>query len=332
MRILVIFVSSFILSACNQAPALNNFSDYLSRIANVQDVDPLPAPAEKIQRLPDKRDISISIEPLTIGLLDSYELRKCELFNLIAQRNSVLGKVQDKFRRFDYEVRLLHGLTRCIVNPDISDRLQQQLAAIEASKQRDLPAHWYNLLYSSDAMRAQLSSHRWLDRGWNVTQVMGALQAMDDIQNALHNRPAAMTLPELTPFQEVLEKQPLLGDLKYSLDNATLWLNTIYRQLEQHDEKILCGRNINQTKLTYLRNVFQSSYVEKIQPYLAWLDSLYLQLAPYLTPFEQQSSHQYHFPLADSHEAFRRATRQHMQYWQTLFTRCSVEVGRSGSQ
>ncbi|QSA19926.1 DUF3080 family protein, partial [Vibrio furnissii] len=31
------------------------------------------------------------------------ELRKCALFSLIAERNSVLGKVQDEFRRFDYE-------------------------------------------------------------------------------------------------------------------------------------------------------------------------------------------------------------------------------------
>lgn len=329
MRILVILICCFVLSACEQAPALNNFSDYLTRIANVQDVDSLPAPQETIQRLPEKRAINIAIEPLTIGLLDSYELRKCELFNLIAQRNSVLGKVQDHFRRFDYEVQLLHGLTRCIANRDISDRLRQQLTEIETTKQRDLPDHWYNLLYSSDAMRSQLSSHRWLDRGWNVSEVTQAVQAMDEVHQAMAHSPVTLALPELTPFQEVLDKQPLLGDLKYSLDNATLWLNTIQRQLASHDQQIVCGPNRNQTKLTYLRNVFQSSYVEKIQPYIAWLDSLYLQLEPYLSAFESQPDKPYHFAVARSHERFRLATRQHMQYWQKLFRRCAVQVGQS---
>lgn len=327
MRILIVILGAVMLSGCGQAPALNDFNEYLTRIANVQDTDALPAPDEQLQRLPEKRYVTLPVESLTIGLLDSYELRKCDLFNLIAERNSVLGKVQDGFHRFDYEVQLLQGLTRCTANPDISAKLQKQLSDIETSKRHNLPLHWYNLLYSSNAMRSQLSSHRWLNNGWDVSQITRALDAMAQIQQALTSQQLAINLPRLTPFQEVLDKQPLLGDLKYSLDNATLWLLTIHRQLADNDQQIICGPNRNQTKLTYLRNVFQSYYVEKIQPYLARLDALYLQLAPSLSMFEQQEPSRYHFAIEESHQAFRDATRQHMQYWQQLFQRCSVQVG-----
>lgn len=329
MRYWLIGLMTLFIAGCDlsRAPVERDFADYIQRIANVQDAELVALPTEQNQILPDKRELAITLEPLTIGLLDSYELRKCALFSLIAERNSVLGKVQDEFRRFDYEVTLLQGLTRCIADQDISPKLRQQLTEIEAVKQQELPTYWYNLLYTSDAMRKQLTGHEWLQGSWDVTQFEEALAAFTTIDNAISQQQLALTFPAITPYQEVLEKQPLLGQLKFSLDNSAQWLSAATAQLTTYDAAIICGANRNQTKLNYLRNVFQSIYVETLQPYLARIDSIYLKLEPNLVPFSKHNQGTYSFTIVQSHQAFRHATKQHMQYWQALFQRCSVAVG-----
>ncbi|WP_420919389.1 DUF3080 domain-containing protein [Vibrio furnissii] len=330
MRYWMIGLMALWMTGCDLArPAIErDFADYIQRIANVQDAAAIPFPDTQNQTLPDKRNLLITIDPLTLGLLDSYELRKCALFSLIAERNSVLGKVQDEFRRFDYELALLHGLTRCITDNDLSPKLRQQLSDIEAEKIDQLPAQWHNLLYTSTAMRQQLTSHEWLEGHWDTAQINEALTTFSAIHAAIAQQQLTVALPVVTPYQEALEKQPLLGQLKFSLDNSARWLSAATQQLTQHDATIVCGANRNPTKLNYLRNVFQSIYVEKLQPYLAKIDSIYVTLAPNLTPFEPTPLSDYAFAIVQSHQAFRQAIQHHMQYWQALFKRCSVTVGR----
>lgn len=329
MHSFILGLLTLLLMGCDgsQSNIEHDFADYIQRVANVQGADMVPLPMEQTQRLPDKRDIQIPLEPLTIGLLDSYELRKCDLFSLIAQRNSVLGKVQDQFRAFDYQVALLQGLERCRNEAGLSAKLRQQLTAIIIVKQHELPAHWYNLLYTSDAMRSQLSSHQWLQANAEREPVHEALSALHIINNAIRQQQWHHTLPAITPYQEVLEKQVLLGHLKFSLDNLTHWLSAATNQLQRHDAQILCGANRDQTKLNYLRNVFQSSYADKLQPYLADMDSLYLQIEPNLDLFRPLEQGEYAFDIQRSHQAFRLAIKHHQQYWQALFDRCAIKVG-----
>ena len=85
-----------------------------------------------------------------------------------------------------------------------------------------------------------------------MTQFEEALAAFATIDNAISQQQLALTLPAITPYQEVLEKQPLLGQLKFSLDNSAQWLSAATAQLTTYDAAIICGANRNQTKLNYL--------------------------------------------------------------------------------
>ncbi|MGT0149078.1 DUF3080 family protein [Vibrio metschnikovii] len=80
----------------------SDFSTYLTRIANVQQAERLANSKGYRKLYRTNRHIELTITPLTLSLPISYELRKCQLFQLIAQRNSSLGRVQDEFRGFDY--------------------------------------------------------------------------------------------------------------------------------------------------------------------------------------------------------------------------------------
>ncbi|EOX4279842.1 DUF3080 family protein, partial [Vibrio cholerae] len=213
----------------------------------------------------------------------------------------------------------------CLTSPQLSQSLKAQLLDIQNIKQQELASRWHNLLYTSDTMRTQLSGSQWYDEQWSHSELLLALEQLNHIQRHLNAEQPISSEP-LAAQQEVLEKQRLLGNLKFSLDRASVWLKVVTEQLENNDDVIVCGPHRDKTKLNYLRNVFQNQYVEKVQPYLAALDRTYYHLSAQLGLFEQPHSP---FPIQASHQTFRLATQQHAQYWQRLFARCRVTVGQA---
>ncbi|UPQ88737.1 DUF3080 domain-containing protein [Vibrio sinaloensis] len=320
--IFLIIVSVWGLIGCQPNNPGSMFDDYLTRVARVQDAPIVDAEAKDDFALPRKRELYIEIPSLSIGLLDSYQLRQCGLFNLIAERNSVLGKVADEFHNYDYQRQILTGLSRCLAHDDIEQTLKLTLADIAQQKRSQLTLHQWNLTYTSAAMQNQLKGSQWLtgDLGQSVTEVNQALKQLN----------SAFTGSDQTVIQaqEILDKQPILGRLNYSLVHATWHLDQVTRQLYAHDPQILCEKNRDKTKFNYLNNVFEQQYVAKVQPYMAQLDGYYQTLSGNLPLFEPKPNiHHYVYPLARHHREFRQATRRHVEYWQQLFKRCGRKVG-----
>lgn len=306
------------------------FNDYLQRIATVQGQDALVVDKGDTVTLPEKRDLYIEIEPISIGLLDSYQLRKCGLFELIAQKNSVLGKVQDPFRDFDYQNALITGLNHCVHDPQVDLELRNQLKTILVQKQQHIALHFANLLFASDAMRNQLSPNGWLSDEQQAVphQLLTALDVMLQTSRSF-NQPYSQDAGyrPITLHQETLDKSPMLGKLWYSLTLSTAYLNTVTKQLNFYDSRVVCQANRDRKQLRYLNNVFNRIFLIKVQPYLANLDKLYLQIEPF-AQLLQVAHPDYEYPLASAHQAFRKATLDHVQYWQGLFKRCGVKVGQ----
>ncbi|KOO03469.1 DUF3080 domain-containing protein [Vibrio nereis] len=327
MRRTFIILSSLFIFGCDwsKSEVDDKFSTYLSRIANVQGSDALAFKDNINITLPTKRELTFNIPTVTIGLLDSYELRKCDLFNLIAERNSVLGKVQDQFRNFDYQVQLIYGIDNCLLNKNISSALKDQLTQLLETKINQLPLHFSNLIYTSEAMRSQLTAYQWVTND-NASISSELLQAFNQIDAAFQIREQVSStdrLNSVVPHQEVLEKDPKIGELSYSMLNASIKLNVISQQLQLHDGAILCGQYRDTTKFKYLRNVFQQQFIDDIQPYLAKIDSAYMRLEPMLS-FTQATHPDFTYPIQQHHSQFRQAIKDHVGYWKTLFQRCGA--------
>ncbi|WP_060982266.1 DUF3080 domain-containing protein [Vibrio splendidus] len=300
------------------------FDDYQTKIARVQDADEIKEDWE-FESLPRKRELLLDVPSLSIGLIDSYQLRQCGLFNLIAERNSVLGKVADEFRNYDYQVALLAGVGKCLSASELDPEIVELLKEIEQQKLAQFPLHQWNLIYASDAMQSQMRGSQWLraDIGDQVRQTSDALEHINQALNK------SLVSGKTTEVQEVLDKSSTLGDLYYSLARASVELDTITKQLTTFDNNIICGKQRDTTKFRYLNNVFEQQYIGKVQPYMAQLDGYYQQLAPQLGMFDAQPElHSYYFPIQDAHQAFRASTRRHVDYWQQLFKRCGRKVGR----
>ena len=315
---------TMVLTGCFDDSPQNYFDDYQTKIANVQDADEIQEDWE-LESLPRKRELFIEVPSLSIGLIDSYQLRQCGLFNLIAERNSVLGKVADEFRNYDYQVALLEGVGHCLSNNELEPEIVELLREIEQQKLAQFPLHQWNLIYASEAMQSQMRGSQWLraDIGDQVRQTSDALEHINQALNT------PLVSGKTTEVQEGLEKSSTLGDLYYSLSRASAELDTITQQLTTFDANIICGKQRDTTKFRYLNNVFEQQYIDKVQPYMAQLDGYYQQLAPQLAMFDAQPElHSYYFPIQDAHQAFRSSTRRHVDYWQQLFKRCGRKVGR----
>ncbi|PML53931.1 DUF3080 domain-containing protein [Vibrio lentus] len=315
---------TMVLTGCFDDSPQNYFDDYQTKIANVQDADEIKEDWE-FESLPRKRELFIEVPSLSIGLIDSYQLRQCGLFNLIAERNSVLGKVADEFRNYDYQVALLEGVGQCLSNNELESEIVELLREIEQQKLAQFPLHQWNLIYASEAMQSQMRGSQWLraDIGDQVRQTSDALEHINQALNI------PLVSGKTTEVQEGLEKSSTLGDLYYSLSRASAELDTITQQLTTFDANIICGKQRDTTKFRYLNNVFEQQYIDKVQPYMAQLDGYYQQLAPQLVMFDAQPElHSYYFPIKDAHQAFRSSTRRHVDYWQQLFKRCGRKVGR----
>ncbi|MFV8463395.1 DUF3080 domain-containing protein [Vibrio campbellii] len=300
------------------------FDDYQTKVARVQDAEELKQDWE-FKGLPRKRELLLNVPSVSIGLIDSYQLRQCGLFNLIAERNSVLGKVADEFRNYDYQVALLEGVGKCLSSDELDPEIIELLRGIEQQKLAQFPLHQWNLIYASDAMQSQMRGSQWLrqDIGQQVRQTSDALEHLNQSLNT------PLVSGKTAEVQEVLEKSSTLGDLYYSLARASVELDTITEQLTTFDANIICGKQRDTTKFRYLNNVFEQQYIGKVQPYMAQLDGYYQQLAPQLAIFDAQPElHSYYFPIQDAHQAFRASTRRHVEYWQQLFKRCGRKVGR----
>ncbi len=317
-------------------PVKSMYEDYLSRIARVQGESPLPAPDTQFITLPDKQKLRTEIPRVSIGLLESYELRHCGLFELIAERNSSLGKVQDEFRQLDYETRFLFGVKKCLDHPEISQSVRNSLRKAYLQKQQFYPLYFQQVITQSDAWRSQLSGYGWLptEEPIGLVEVKLALRPFYTIKTYLLNRSIKDPIEEsynlfVTPSQEAIETINIVGSLNFSLLNSTLWLNQITDQLKSFDKKILCGKKIDKTKFTYLKNVFQSQYIERIQPFLSQLDSAYgdlsLELLTILHFTDQKLANFYN--IDQNHQRFKIATLNHVRYWQDLFRRCGTVPG-----
>ncbi len=120
---------TMVLTGCFDDGPQNYFDDYQTKIANVQDADEIQEDWE-LESLPRKQTF-IEVPSLSIGLIDSYQLRQCGLFNLIAERNSILGKIADEFRNYDYQVALLEGVGKCLSNNELDPEIVELLREIE---------------------------------------------------------------------------------------------------------------------------------------------------------------------------------------------------------
>ena len=143
-RIATFFALLAALSGCDSgAEAL--LDDYATRVSRVLDAERPPLRALDLPAYPRPRALIQTPPDIRLDLLDAWALRGCEVFVLIGERNSILGRVADPIIRLDYERRLLDLLPACL-NSDIEldDDLRASLEDALAQKRATFNERLWN--------------------------------------------------------------------------------------------------------------------------------------------------------------------------------------------
>ncbi|WP_052772077.1 DUF3080 family protein [Vibrio mexicanus] len=308
--------------ACTENSVLP-FEKYKQRLANVLDT-PVPEAGEHTHfSLPSTRQLYREPSSVTIGLLDSYELRNCGLLELISERNSILGKVSDPFRLYDYQVKFITTAIKCLKQESLNENIKVTLSEALVLKQQELNSVYLsNLIWTSEAMKAQWAGYVWLSDSdlHHSSQVQESLATIESAF-IFAERGEWDKIPSLTRHQETLEKQGGLGRLVYSLESATFELAELNEFIQANFPNVTCGPKRDNTQFEYLNNVMHQQYIEAIQPKLAKLNQLYYEFQKPAGVFKSDAL-SYQLSLEQYHVAFHREILAHVDHWKQLSERC----------
>jgi len=327
----LLLLAGGLLAACQPTPA-DQLLDYHQRIANVLELEahqiesnPLPAP-------PTRQLLQLPETELRIGLLDFLRLWQCDLNNVLAQRNSPMGKQAPPSQRLHlHRDILLHG-SACIEQlhaerPDLANDLQLQLQR-KADERQQL---WWN---------AWLGSQEWqqftragadpfsfdVDPSAGLAALDFAIAQGHQWQQGHYDYDS----DQMELQQQQLALSELVGRWRKSqalLTAVSLASADLLRQRVQ--QRPLCPSHKKTPRADMLHNVFRKFYAGRFQPYLSQTHRTGASLLEKLTQLHALAPappayaawlHQ----LTQEKAALDAAHRQHVQAWQDLLSSCDL--------
>lgn len=325
--IIVSAVLLVLLTGCTREPIKADIKDYAKRLANVLDHPIALTPSADTLHFPSADELRLDIPKTTINLTDFYALEHCSVSTLIAQRNTVLGKIQLPSTRFDYEVKLIKGLQRCLTSSDADEQIDA-LNSWLTQKRNNLTLVWVDLIQnSSETKRTMASNQGYFNAQGDAVlkEYIGAWEYLISLQDQQDN----LDIERLETVLNLLRQTPLLAQIWRTQSLLSNQLEQLNKQLLDLVPHIQCESGHNPQQLEYLQNVFRLFFIERIQPLAGQLDQHYYALSATLKSLQTNThlSHGFtHFieTRQITFELYRARFSEHVVIWQNLFSRCNI--------
>ncbi len=326
-------------------------ADYLSRIENVTEASADSAFESSLLSYPDRRDRRLALADVRIGMLEFLGLIRCDLQQIVGERNSSLGKVMPVSQQLIYEHRLLVSARQCrrqLVEKNSNlFELQQTLDEIVRIKSAELPKAYWNATFGSpefEQMFSLAASPLRIDAVGRANGDIGrALAHLANLDNRLGEETLALESAGLEGHYKALTSRRMAGELLGALDLLRFHLDAASRAIETRlERRPVCYNGLPNSRARILENVFRKYYVAQVQPYLsqvhrqtrAWLEPINrlaetqrAQMTPaFAAYFEAQLS----LEAADALWArYERSLHRHTKAWQTVLGQCGLMPGKS---
>ncbi|WP_169579622.1 DUF3080 family protein [Saccharospirillum impatiens] len=318
--------------ACTQSGD-DLLADYVKRVSRVLDADiPAVMPID-LPAYPATRALRQAPPEVHIDVLDAWALRGCEVFTLMGERNSILGRVADPLIRLDYERRLLTLLPQCLASePDLDNELVTELDAILDLKVDVFPQHLFNATLANPDYQ----------RYW--TGGSGGFAAGDEVdfegyraaQQALAGytaQPLPVTQSQWLQSMKLITEYPMGGR---SL-TAMRWAIEALEQSEQMlraaaEDARLCPMGRPLQELGFARNVMGNIFAREVQPWLVGVDQRFLAGYDALSAMTgtlgigNSAIQAFEHELNAYHNRYRTQIRQQVEAWQALFDACGEQA------
>jgi hypothetical protein len=317
---------------CDSSHSLQkHLKEYQQRMANVLDVENPDKLTISLPTYPPLRDLKQNIPATSIKLFEFYNLQHCELYSLVAQRNTSLGNLQLPSTRYIYERHLLDALQKCLIDTTDS-KLREKLERWQQTKAQQLPMVWADLIQLSSELKQTFSTNVALVEG---NEQDGLYQTKEALNYLIQiNQKKLVNSAELEQHLQHLMNSPLPATLWLSQLTLAEHLNKSTTWLFKHANDLQCSGSGSKKKMEYLTNVFQRYFIEKIQPIASQMNHYQYQLSPI---FEKMLSHPNLSPNfkqyinQSNQQGFKNyqvAMQQHIHFWQDLFKRCNIKPGK----
>lgn len=307
------------------------YKDYLNRLSNVMDADKAawsPAPA---LNAPKAGDMQQDIPTLRINLLEFWDTRHCELFTIISERNSILGRVQAPTQRWRFEARLLGAIEACLQHPHTDANLRSTLHAWQSDKNREWPlAVWNGTLATPEVRQLFHAEHT----SWHPDALPGIHQTLDDLNilTGWAEHWPSLDLPDNSEFEALykrLGQHNVVGQwhrsVQVSIAGLTAGNDRLAHGLAQGR---LCPQGGPTQRSTAANNVLVQFFIGAVQPYLATLNRYGESLLPAIDNLANASGirveawENYRQQLHADAERLRTLTREHVALWQAVLEPC----------
>ena len=326
------------ITACSPHQVSDDISEYSERLGRVLDTGLTAAEEQPAPDYPQREMLHSAPSQLDINLTRFYQLQQCELGNLVAERNTALGKIQHYSQRLVYERQLLTALSDCInfVSQQRDEPARELLTTMQswyAAKQAAYPEHWSNMLVLSDETRDAFSRPQPAQLFTDTVDIAGQLTLFRQLDSYLS--PA-------TGIEESLEAQ--LQAIGATRLPASVWqaqhqiatrLPTLTAQLDPLLANTACPNGSATEQANILRNVFYLFFIERIQPLGGHINDFNYQFAPLLNKWSEEEA------LPESFRAFltvqqtrfnayQQAMQDHVKLWQRFLGRCHLSPTAPG--
>lgn len=329
------------LYGCSAPSLQDHLDDYLQRLSNTLD-QPLPQLKKASwPGLPSYRERHQDLPDLRIDLLDFLDLDECGLQQLVAQRNSSLGKVMTDSQRLLYEHRFLQALRVCLTRSDkLPDELQTHLHKVLAIKQSTVPLVRWNASWGSREFAALFSRAAPAKPPGQTFTTANSREALIWLQTNFPPRPG-QPVPDSATLEsryQTLEQGRHGGELLNTLQSYSDALQTATQLIEQRlARKPVCYRQTPSRSGRIAENILRKFYIQNLQPELAELDRegrAFLEAAnaslshhKNRTPKIMLQWQQNTLSLTSAEapwQRYRRSVKQHAKAWQTLLQQCGL--------
>lgn len=319
----------FFIQSCQRHQDLPNaLENYSDRMYKVLDLEPKDIPKTATLAFQDKIAFAINVPDLNIRMREFYAIEGCAIKQLIAERNTALGKIQLPSVRLGYEWTLIELLRKCIEsnvneeNKAIDGKMRDWLS----QKHAIFPLIWSNMLTQSDEFYLGISSSGGFIDGNekdNFTEGLFDLKNLIGVKNDPAANIASMeaslkSIQQHRVYARLWRSQLLLrGYLEQMTIDISAWASTF-----------TCKTRKDKEKLAIIRNVFTLFFIDKIQGIGAQINQYHYALKPEFLkligdnhlPRNFRSTVEQHSQLG--FDEYQSAMLAHIKIWQDIFKKC----------
>ncbi|WP_292400719.1 MULTISPECIES: DUF3080 family protein [unclassified Methylophaga] len=341
-RILVLFSLVLLLGACDPLAKPETMMDeYVKRLANVLDVEPVYSDLIDIERIPRPRERRLSIPEHDINMLDFLSLYGCELQFVVGEKNSILGRVMQPLNNLRYELRFIEASQQCLVEIK-SDSLRTKLAQVIEIKKQYLPRVIWNATWGTDEIAQLMSLSSGLyDPEQSQYEISSYSQDIVYVNKRVQRLLQGQYEQDLEYMGEIQQRWQYgsrAGQLQNSARLLISRLDDGTQILKQRiEQKPLCVQGRLNTQAKILESMFFKVYIEKVQPYMSAVNSGADQLFQPLARLAQmqkevmpQTFNAYYQQTLNVDNKqniwtlYQQRIKEHTEAWQDLLEQCGL--------